>query len=169
LNLPPLKNTGSQTQPGRGWPSCCPSSSGYPSMPPSRGSGDSGRQQTPKCCHKRNQGLWASISSCLRLAAEMSLALSGLMSGASNISCSCSISLMMRSTSIGLNHPAPTQSVSNGSSAAVQDEHPQGLPRIVSRPFHRMRGVITTAATGSALPTRQIALAPSPTSATSAR
>jgi hypothetical protein len=45
-------------------------------------------------------GLCASISSCLRLAAEMSLALSGLISGASNISCICSISSMMRSTSI---------------------------------------------------------------------
>ena len=47
------------------------------------------RQQTPKCCDNRNHGLCASISSCLRLAAEMSLALRGLMSGASNISSSC--------------------------------------------------------------------------------
>jgi hypothetical protein len=65
--------------------------------------GDSGRQQTPKSCHRRNHGLCASISSCRRFAAEMSLALSGLISGASNISCSCSMSSMMRSTSIRLN------------------------------------------------------------------
>ena len=39
-------------------------------------------------CQSRNHGLCAFISSCLRFAAEMSLALSGLMSGASNISCS---------------------------------------------------------------------------------
>jgi hypothetical protein len=62
--------------------------------------GASDRQQTPKSCRSQNHGLWANASSCLRLAAEMSLALSGLISGASNISCSCSISSMMRSTSI---------------------------------------------------------------------
>jgi hypothetical protein len=65
--------------------------------------GASDRQHTPKCCQSRNHGLWANASSCLRFAAEMSLALSGLMSGASNISCSCSMSLMMRSTSMRLN------------------------------------------------------------------
>src|ERR1700758_776209 len=54
----------------------------------------------PYLCHSRNHGLWANVSSCLRFAAEMSLALSGLMSGASNISCSCSMSSIMRSTSI---------------------------------------------------------------------
>ena len=69
----------------------------------------------PKCCHNRNQGLCASISSCLRLAAEMSLALSGLISGASNISSSCSISSMMRSTSMGLNHLVESGNRSNGS------------------------------------------------------
>jgi hypothetical protein len=70
-----------------------------PLVSPNRSSEGSGRQQTPICCHNWNQGLWANISSCLRLALQMSLALSGLMSGASNISCSCSISSMMRSTS----------------------------------------------------------------------
>jgi hypothetical protein len=35
------------------------------------------RQQTPYRCQSRNHGLCASISSCLRLAAEMSLALIG--------------------------------------------------------------------------------------------
>ena len=44
------------------------------------------------------------VRACLRFAAEMSLALRGLMSGASNISCSCSISSMMRSTSMRHNH-----------------------------------------------------------------
>jgi hypothetical protein len=37
----------------------------------------------------------------------MSLALSGLISGASNMSCSCSISSMMRSTSMRHNHLRP--------------------------------------------------------------
>jgi hypothetical protein len=54
----------------------------------------------PYLCHSRNHGLWANVSSCLRFAAEMSLAQIGLMSGASNISCSCSMSSIMRSTSI---------------------------------------------------------------------
>jgi len=72
-------------------------------MSPNPSTGRSGRQQTPKCCHNRNQGLLASISSCLRFAAEISLGLSGLISGASNISCSCSMSSMMRSTSMRLN------------------------------------------------------------------
>jgi hypothetical protein len=66
--------------------------------------GDSARQQTPYRCQSRNQGLCASISSCLRFAAERSLEVSGLISGASNISCSCSISSMMRSTSMAHNH-----------------------------------------------------------------
>ena len=79
----------------------CPTSVGfYPSMSPSRIMGDSARQQTPYRCQSRNHGLCASISSCLRFAAQMSLGLSGLISGASNISCSCSISSMMRSTSM---------------------------------------------------------------------
>jgi hypothetical protein len=38
------------------------------------------RQQMPYRCQSRNQRLFASISSCLRFAAAMSLALSGLMS-----------------------------------------------------------------------------------------
>jgi len=40
-----------------------------------------------------------------RMVAEMSLALSGLISGASNICCSCSMSSMMRSTSIQSQYP----------------------------------------------------------------
>jgi hypothetical protein len=56
-------------------------------------------------CQSRNHGQWANVSSCLRFAAEMSLALSGLMSGASNISCSCSMSSIMRSTSIPSQYP----------------------------------------------------------------
>ncbi len=79
----------------------------------SRSTGDSDRQQMPYLCHSRNHGLWANVSSCLRFAAEMSLALSGLMSGASNISCSCSMSSMMRSTSIPV-------SISNISTAKVK-------------------------------------------------
>jgi hypothetical protein len=51
--------------------------------------GASDRQQTPYRCQSRNHGLCASISSCRRFAAERSLALSGLISCASNISCSC--------------------------------------------------------------------------------
>ena len=99
--------------------------------------GDSVRQHTPKCCHSRNQGLCASISSCLRLAAEMSLALSGLISGASNISCSCSISSMMRSMSMRLTHLVRSANGSNrsgiGLSSAVGTfasprQHPQRTP-----------------------------------------
>jgi hypothetical protein len=41
----------------------------------------------------------------LSIGGEMSLALSGLMSGASNISCGCSMSSMMRSTSIPSQYP----------------------------------------------------------------
>jgi len=59
-----------------------------------------GRQQIPKSCQSRNHGLLARVSSCLRFAAETSLALRGLMSGVSNISSSCRMSSIMRSTSI---------------------------------------------------------------------
>jgi len=104
--------------------------------------GDSVRQQTPKCCQSRNQGLCASISSCLRLAAEMSLALSGLISGASYISCSCSISSMMRSMSMRLTHLVRSANGSNRSGmclscpvgtfaspcASTRNEHPLLLP-----------------------------------------
>jgi len=61
--------------------------------------GDSARQQTPKCCHSRNQGLLASVSSCLRFAAEMSLALRGLVSGSAKMRSSHSISTMVFSAS----------------------------------------------------------------------
>jgi len=62
--------------------------------------GDSARQQTPYRCHNRNHGLCTSKSSCRRFAAERSLGLSGLISGASNISSSCSMSSIVRSMSI---------------------------------------------------------------------
>jgi len=58
----------------------------------------------PYRCQSRNHGLRANASSCLRFAAARSLGPSGLISGASNISCSCSMSSMMRSTSMGHNH-----------------------------------------------------------------
>src|SRR5579859_3553636 len=92
-----------------------PGAGAYLSISPSESEGSSVRQQTPKCCHSRNQGLCASISSCFRLAAEMSLALRGRMSGASNISCSCSMSSMMRSTSMSHQYPteAPPRSNTN--------------------------------------------------------
>ena len=75
--------------------------------------------KTPYRCHRRNHGLCASLSSCLRFAAEMSLALSGLMSGALNISCSCSMSSMMRSTSMRHNHLGESATGSNGSRVSV--------------------------------------------------
>ena len=66
----------------------------------SRSAGDPVRQQTPYRCQSRNHGLCASISSCRRFAAARSLALSGLISSASNISSSCSMSSIVRSMSI---------------------------------------------------------------------
>jgi hypothetical protein len=66
----------------------------------SRSAGDAVRQQTPYRCQSRNHGLCASISSCRRFAAERSLALNGLISSASNISSSCSMSSIVRSMSI---------------------------------------------------------------------
>jgi hypothetical protein len=72
---------------------------------PSWITGDSTRQQTPYRCQSRNHGLCASISSCRRFAADRSLALSGLISGASNISSSCSMSSIVRSMSIPSQFP----------------------------------------------------------------
>src|SRR6516165_2275283 len=72
----------------------------------------------------------------------MSLALSGRMSGASNISCSCSMSLMMRSTSILFHHLVRRRSGSNGNCivgincercAARPSRHAQTLDRGASR------------------------------------
>ena len=60
------------------------------------------RQQTPYCCHSRNHGLCASISSCLRFAAERSFSFSGLPSGIPKIRSSHSISAMVCSLSISL-------------------------------------------------------------------
>lgn len=51
------------------------------SVSPRRSIGDSIRRQTPYRCQSRNHGLFASFSSCLRLAAEMSLGPGGLVSG----------------------------------------------------------------------------------------
>ena len=58
------------------------------------------RQQTPYRCQSRNQGLFASISSCLRFAAARSLRLSGRLSGTAKMRSSHSISAMVCSASI---------------------------------------------------------------------
>jgi hypothetical protein len=58
------------------------------------------RQQTPYRCQSRNQGPCASISSCLRFAAERSLALSGLVSSTAKMRSSHLISAMVCSVSI---------------------------------------------------------------------
>src|SRR5581483_10351382 len=78
-----------------------------------RSTGDSVRQETPYCCHKRNHGLCESLSSCLRLAAATSLAVSGRMSESEKISSSCSISAMVRSTSICLRSGSQARVSSN--------------------------------------------------------
>ena len=54
----------------------------------------------PYRCQSRNQGLYASKSSCLRFAAARSLALNGLMSGTAKKRSSHSISAMVCSASI---------------------------------------------------------------------
>jgi hypothetical protein len=51
-------------------------------------------RQTPYRCQSRNHGLWASISSCRRLAANRSLGLSVLLSGTAKMRSSHSISEM---------------------------------------------------------------------------
>src|SRR5580704_2652574 len=56
----------------------------------------------PYCCQRRNQGLWASSSSCLRFAAERSLGLNGRWSGCAKSRSRRSISSMVCSASI---HP----------------------------------------------------------------
>jgi hypothetical protein len=58
----------------------------------------------PYRCQSRNQGLCASISSCLRFAAERSAGLSGLASGTAKMRSSHSISAMVCSVSMCLNH-----------------------------------------------------------------
>ena len=95
---------------------------------------DSARQQTPYRCQRRNQGLCASISSCLRWAEEMSLALNGLMSGASKISWSCSISSMMRSTSMGLHHLVERGNRSNQSCLCFSESVSSLLSQRTSAP-----------------------------------
>ena len=64
--------------------------------------GASGRQQTPYRCQIRNQGLCASISSCLRFAAERSLRLSGLVSCTAKMRSRNSISAIVCSVSISV-------------------------------------------------------------------
>jgi hypothetical protein len=73
------------------------------------------RQQTPYRCQSRNQGLCASKSSCLRFTAKRSLALSGLVSGTAKMRSSHSISAMVCSVSMCLNHLVRSASGSNGS------------------------------------------------------
>jgi hypothetical protein len=51
----------------------------------------------PYRCHSRNHGLFASISSCLRLAAERSLKLIGRVSGTAKMRSRYKISAMVRS------------------------------------------------------------------------
>jgi hypothetical protein len=57
-------------------------------------------QQTPYRSHSRNHGLCARFSSCLRLAAERSLGVSGLVSGTAKMRSSHSISAILCSTPI---------------------------------------------------------------------
>ena len=54
----------------------------------------------PNPCQRRNQGLWASRSSCWRFAAARSLGVSGRVSGTAIICSSRSMSAMVCSTSI---------------------------------------------------------------------
>jgi hypothetical protein len=77
--------------------------------------GGSSRQQTPKSCQSRNHGLRASSSSCLRFAAAMSVALSGRVSGTAKMRSSRSISAMVCSASMRINHLARSEDGSNGS------------------------------------------------------
>jgi len=63
------------------------------------------RQQSPYCRQSRNQGLCASISSCLRFAAARSLGLGGRVSGAAKVCSSHSISAIVRSASIPSHYP----------------------------------------------------------------
>jgi hypothetical protein len=67
---------------------------------PSRSTGDFSRQHTPYRCQILNHGLCASIASCLRLAAKMSFAFTGLVSGAAKMCSSRSISAIVCSVSI---------------------------------------------------------------------
>jgi hypothetical protein len=84
----------------------------------SRSAGDPVRQQTPYRCQSRNHGLCASISSCRRFAAARSLALSGLISSASNISSSCSMSSIVRSMSMPSQYPTWAWQSSTGAPPA---------------------------------------------------
>lgn len=58
------------------------------------------RVQIPYRFHRRNHGLAAYLSSCLRFAASRSVKLSGLLSGSAKMRFSHSISAMVFSTSI---------------------------------------------------------------------
>jgi hypothetical protein len=69
----------------------------------------------PYRCQSRNHGLLASFSSCRRFAAERSLALRGLVSGAAKMRSSDSISAIVCSASIRLYHLVRTRNRSNES------------------------------------------------------
>jgi hypothetical protein len=97
------------------------------------------RQQIPYCCQKRNHGLCASILSCLRFAAAMSLALSGLVSGFPKICSSRSISAAVCSASI--------PSISNMGGAIVKRSGTESHAcENVLSPTGRQRRLVTAAA-----------------------
>ncbi len=73
------------------------------------------RQQSPYCCQRRNHGLCASISSCLRFAAARSFGLSGLVSGAAKMRSRHSMSAIVCSASILSQYPTSQPSKAFGS------------------------------------------------------
>ena len=81
--------------------------------------GASGRQQTPYRCQIRNQGLCASISSCLRFAAERSLRLSGLVSCTAKMRSRNSISAIVCSVSISVSLSSMSVAFVNSSNGAA--------------------------------------------------
>lgn len=97
--------------------------------------GSSDRQQIPKSRQSRNHGLLARVSSCLRFAAETSLALRGLISGASNISSSCSMSSIMRSTFIRNSIANQLRSQPNERAFAALNCQPQKNIFILAKTF----------------------------------
>ena len=102
-----------------------------------------GRQQIPYCCHNRNHGLCASVSSCLRLAAEMSFSRSGRLSGTAKTRSSHSMSAMVCSASMRDHHGART---GNASNCPV---HPSGVELPCTARF-RPQNVLGCKALGSA-------------------
>jgi hypothetical protein len=73
----------------------------------------------PKCCHSRNHGLCASISSCRRFATEMALAPSGLVSGTANIRSRHSMSAIVCSAA----HSVPISDTSVATVKAERHRH----------------------------------------------